>query len=152
MSIIAEVQYAVLEAGTPKRAEFQRWIAAALVGQYEQAEVTIRVADEGEVAELNRRYRCQRGSTNVLAFPCEASLPLPIPFLGDIVICAPVVVREARKQAKEEEAHWAHLVVHGVLHLLGFDHQEEVEAQRMEAQEVIILKSLGYSDPYESSE
>jgi probable rRNA maturation factor len=151
MSIIAEVQYGVPEVGIPGRADFQRWVAAALVNHYDHAELTIRVTDESEIAELNQRYRSKKGATNVLSFPFEAPpVPFEIPFLGDIVICAPVVVREARVQAKDAEAHWAHLVVHVVLHLLGFDHQEENEAQRMEALEGTILKSLGYSDPYAS--
>jgi probable rRNA maturation factor len=150
MSIIAEVQYVVSEEGLPRRADFRRWVAAALGNHYAHAELTIRLVDEDEGAELNRRYRSKEGATNVLSFPFDAPVPFKIPFLGDIVICAPVVAREAEVQVKKPEAHWAHLVVHGVLHLLGFDHQKESEAQQMEALEVTILRSLGYSDPYGS--
>ncbi|ADE16911.1 protein of unknown function UPF0054 [Nitrosococcus halophilus Nc 4] len=153
MSIAVQVQYAVSRTGIPLQVDFQRWVEAVLVNQSKEGEVTIRIADEAEVAELNWRYRYKEGATNVLSFPFELSAPLPfqISLLGDLVICAPVVAREALEHAKEERAHWAHLVVHGVLHLLGFDHQQEAEAQQMEAMEITILKSLGYPNPYESA-
>ncbi|QBQ53863.1 rRNA maturation RNase YbeY [Nitrosococcus wardiae] len=153
MSITVQVQYAIARIGIPLQVDFQRWVEAVLVNQSKEGEVTIRVVDEAEVAKLNWRYRCKQGATNVLSFPFEVPAPLPfkISLLGDLVICAPVVAREAREQAKEEKAHWAHLVVHGVLHLLGFDHQQEKEAQQMEAMEIIILRSLGYPNPYESA-
>jgi probable rRNA maturation factor len=149
MSIVVQIQYAVPKRGIPLKADFQRWVEAALSNQSKNAEVTIRIADEDEVAELNRRYRGKEGATNILSFPFEALVPLKIPFLGDVVICAPVVMREALEQDKDEKAHWAHLVIHGVLHLLGFDHQQETEAQQMEDLEITILKSLDYSHPYE---
>lgn len=153
MSIAVQVQYAVPRRGIPFERDFQHWVEAVLVSQSKGGEVTIRVAGENEVAELNKRYRGKEGATNILSFSFEmpAPLPLKIPFLGDLVICAPIVVREAQEQAKDEQAHWAHLVVHGVLHLLGFDHQQEAAAQQMEALEIIILESLGYPDPYESA-
>lgn len=150
MSIIVGIQYAVPRTGIPGRVEFQRWIEAALVSRYDEAEVSIRIAGEQEVAALNWRYRSKEGATNVLSFPCDTYAPLTVPFLGDLVICAPLVAREALEQDKEEQAHWAHLVVHGVLHLLGFDHQQEMEAGQMEALETTLLTSLGYPNPYES--
>ncbi|ADJ27307.1 rRNA maturation RNase YbeY [Nitrosococcus watsonii] len=152
MSIAVQIQYAVPRINAPLQADFQRWVEAALLNQSKAGEVTIRVTDENEAAELNRRYRRKEGATNILSFPFEipSCVPFDIPLLGDLIICAPVVAREALEQAKKEQDHWAHLVVHGVLHLLGFDHQQEVEAQQMEALEVTILESLGYSDPYES--
>lgn len=150
MSIIVGIQYAVPKTGIPDRANFQCWLEAALASRYDEAEVSIRIAGEQEVAALNWRYRSKKGATNVLSFPCDTHVPLTVPFLGDLVICAPLVAREALEQDKEEQAHWAHLVVHGVLHLLGFDHQQEMEAEQMEALETTLLKSLGYPDPYES--
>lgn len=150
MSIIVGLQYAVPRIGIPSRADFQRWAEASLTSRYDTAEVAIRVAGEDEVAALNQRYRSKQGATNVLSFPFEARVPLAIPFLGDVVICAPLVAREALEQAKDERAHWAHLVVHGILHLLGFDHQQEAQAKQMETLETSLLTSLGYSDPYES--
>jgi probable rRNA maturation factor len=151
MSIVVHIQYAVPKRRIPLKADFQRWVEAALSSRLRNAEVTIRITGENEMVELNRRYRYKEGVTNILSFPFEALVPLKIPFLGDVVICAPVVMREALEQDKNEKSHWAHLVVHGVLHLLGFDHQQEVEAQQMEALEITTLKSLGYPHPYESA-
>lgn len=122
---------------------------AALAGRRERAELCIRIVDEAESAELNERYRGKSGPTNVLSFPCDADVPGAAP-LGDLVICAPVVAAEAAEQGKSPEAHWSHLVVHGVLHLLGFDHIGDHEAETMEAEERAILSRLGYSDPYNS--
>ncbi|KFI23794.1 rRNA maturation RNase YbeY [Nitrosococcus oceani] len=152
MSITVQIQYAVPRTSVPLQADFLRWVKAALVNQSKAGEITIRVTSESEAAQLNWRYRRKEGATNILSFPFEvpSCVPVDIPLLGDLVICAPVVAREALEQAKKEQDHWAHLVVHGVLHLLGFDHQQEVEAQQMESLEVTILESLGYPDPYES--
>lgn len=152
MSITVQVQYAVPRTSVPLQADFLSWVKAALVNQSKAGEITIRVTSESEAAQLNWRYRRKEGATNILSFPFEAPscVPLDIPLLGDLVICAPVVAREALEQAKKEQDHWAHLVVHGVLHLLGFDHQQKVEAQQMESLEVTILELLGYPDPYES--
>lgn len=144
------IQYAVPKRGLPLKMDFQRWVETALLSQLKNAEITIRIVGEEEMTKLNWRYRRKEGVTNILSFPLEAIVPLKIPFLGDMVICAPVVVREALEQGKDEKAHWAHLVVHGVLHLLDFDHQQEDEAQQMEALEIAILKSMGYPHPYES--
>ena len=106
--------------------------------------------DEAESADFNQRYRDKMGPTNVLSFPFEPPLGgQGRRYLGDLVICAPLVAREAAEQGKSPEAHWAHLVVHGVLHLLGYDHLDEAEAQAMEALETAILGDLGYPPPYE---
>jgi probable rRNA maturation factor len=142
------VDNASLEPGVPADAEFCRWIAAALVGRRPEAEVAIRIVDEAEGAGLNATYRHKQGATNVLSFPAELPAGVPLPVLGDLVICAPVVAREAREQGKPPEAHWAHLVVHGCLHLLAFDHEDEAEAAEMEALERSILAAMGYPDPY----
>ncbi|HEV2332009.1 MAG TPA: rRNA maturation RNase YbeY [Gammaproteobacteria bacterium] len=134
--------------GVPAEAAFRRWAEAALSGRRTEAELAIRVVGEAESAELNSHYRGRIGPTNVLSFAAELPAGVPLPVLGDLVICAPVVAREAREQGKSAEAHWAHLVVHGCLHLLGFDHEAEAEAEAMESLERQILAGLGLPDPY----
>ena len=133
----------------PAQTEFERWALAAWRGGG-SAELTLRLVDEAESAELNQTYRGREGPTNVLSFPVDAGeLPgLELPLLGDLVVCAPVVTREAAEQGKTVEAHWAHLVVHGMLHLQGYDHIEPTEAEVMESLETDILRRLGYPDPY----
>ena len=131
----------------PAEQQFQQWIAAALQDSYRQLEQTIRIVDEAESRELNSRYRGKTSATNVLAFPGANEL-LDYDCLGDLVICAPVVIAEAGLQGKPVEAHWAHLVVHGMLHLQGFDHQTDADTRQMEALEIKILDGLGYNNPY----
>ncbi|MBT8420458.1 MAG: rRNA maturation RNase YbeY [Gammaproteobacteria bacterium] len=111
-------------------------------------ELTVRIVDEEEIIELNRRYRGQEKATNVLSFPCELPESLGLNLLGDIVVCAPVVKSEADSQHKEHQAHWAHMIVHGTLHLLGFDHVSETQALKMESLETRVLAHLGFPDPY----
>lgn len=123
---------------------FQDWVLTALKGQCGEAEITLRIVDPIEMTQLNFRYRGQNKPTNVLSFPLEE-----VPLVGDIVICASVVAAEAQAQKKEIKAHWAHLTIHGVLHLLGYDHIEPAEAEYMEALEIRMLKDLGFSNPYE---
>ncbi len=134
--------------GNPSRDEFQRWTAAAFAGRCDPVEVSIRIVGEAEGAELNGHYRGKTGPTNVLSFPAELPAGVPLPTVGDLVICAPVVAREAQAQGKEPSAHWAHLTVHGCLHLIGYDHEQEAEAAAMEALETEILAGLGFPDPY----
>ncbi|HEV2110346.1 MAG TPA: rRNA maturation RNase YbeY [Gammaproteobacteria bacterium] len=136
------------EPGVPGEAELARWAAAALAGRRAGAELAIRIVDEAEGAKLNATYRHKQGATNVLSFPAELPPGVPLPLLGDLVICAPVVAREAREQGKAPEAHWAHLVVHGCLHLLGHDHEQQAETEEMESLERKILEGMGYPDPY----
>jgi probable rRNA maturation factor len=115
-------------------------------------ELVLRIVDEAESASLNQRFRQREGPTNVLAFPA-GDVPVPdeaLPPLGDIVICAPVVAREAEAQSKRLEAHWAHIVIHGCLHLIGYDHIGDTDAAEMETRERELLADLGYSDPYTS--
>ncbi|MAT66140.1 MAG: rRNA maturation RNase YbeY [Gammaproteobacteria bacterium] len=133
----------------PGRETFEHWALAAWQGEG-TVELTLRLVDEAESSELNQTYRGKSGPTNVLSFPVEAAeLPgLELPLLGDLVICAPVVAREAAAQGKTAEAHWAHMVVHGMLHLQGYDHLEPAEAEVMESLETDILRRLGYPDPY----
>ena len=136
--------------GVPALEKFLRWAEAALRGRRPDAELSIRIVGEAESAELNSRYRGKSGATNVLSFPTELPAGVPLMLLGDLVICAPVVAREAAAQGKASEAHWAHMVVHGCLHLAGYDHEDEAQAAEMEPLETAILAQLGYPDPYES--
>ena len=137
---------------TPDDAMFRQWVEAALAGRRTEAVLAIRIVDEEEGQRFNLQYRGKDYATNVLSFPAEAPPGLPPGVaesqLGDLLICAPVVAREAQEQGKNEAHHWAHLTVHGVLHLLGYDHQQQVEADVMEALEVGVLKCMGISDPY----
>ena len=137
--------------GLPTAADFQRWVEVVLrecEPQREEAELTIRLVEEAEITELNATYRHQHKPTNVLSFPYEAMPGVAIPLLGDIIICAAVVAREAAEQEKPLAAHWAHMVIHGTLHLLGYDHLVEDEAEAMEGLEIALLGSLGYANPY----
>jgi len=144
-----EVQIASEADDVPSSGELERWVRAALpVTDGAPSECTLRVVGESEGAMLNERFRRGRGATNVLAFPFESPPGVSLPILGDVVLCAPVVRREARDYGLEGRGHWAHLVVHGVLHLLGHDHRFEEEAERMRAEESRILGALGFEDPY----
>ncbi|MBM7061413.1 rRNA maturation RNase YbeY [Pseudomonas sp. UL073] len=137
----------------PTAALFQRWCELALRQRQGDSELTIRLADEPEARELNHTYRAKDYATNVLSFPADVpDEMLDIPLLGDLVICPAVVEREAAEQGKAPEAHWAHLVIHGCLHLLGYDHLEDVEAEEMEALERELLAELGHPDPYRDDE
>lgn len=146
------VSYAVPRAGVPAAQSFRRWVAAALAGRIREADLAIRIVDAPEGQALNRHYRGKDYATNVLSFPAEMPEGLPkgikFPLLGDLVICAPVVAREAAEQGKPLAAHYAHLTVHGALHLLGWDHEDDKEAEAMEQLEREILAGLGLPDPY----
>jgi probable rRNA maturation factor len=142
------VSYAMPRKGLPASPSFRRWVEAALQGRVRRADLAIRIVAEREGCALNRHYRGKDYATNVLSFPAELPEGVKLPVLGDIVICAPVVAREAHEQGKEVLAHFAHLTVHGVLHLLGWDHENPREAEAMEALERQILDSLGFGDPY----
>lgn len=132
----------------PSDHALRRWARAALADVGGRHELTVRIVGVGESAALNERYRRKRGPTNVLSFPFEAPPGMSTPLLGDLVVCAEVVLREAREQGKTAPAHWAHMLVHGVLHLRGFDHMTPAEAEEMEALETEILARLGYPNPY----
>ena len=134
--------------GLPGIASITDWARAALAGSGAgTAEVTVRLVDQAGSADLNNRYRRKRGATNVLSFTYGLA-PGKAGLAGDLVICAPVVLREAAQQDKRPRAHWAHMVVHGILHLRGYDHVHETDAQIMEALEIRVLKRLGFPDPY----
>jgi probable rRNA maturation factor len=134
------VQYALVAEDLPTRAQVRRWVKAALA---QDAQITVRFVDAEEGQALNRDYRGKNSATNVLSFIYES-----VPVIGDLVVCVPVVMREAHTQHKPTAAHFAHLVVHGVLHLQGFDHETEADAQVMEARETEIVTRLGYAKPY----
>ena len=146
------INYAVPRTGVPSAVSFRKWVAAALHSRIREADLAIRIVGTKEGRALNHPYRGKDYATNVLRFPAELPDGLPkgvkMPLLGDLVICAPVVAREAREQKKPLAAHYAHLTVHGVLHLLGWDHEDEKEAVCMEQREREILATLGIEDPY----
>lgn len=147
--VILDLQLACEETtGLPDEALFQRWLEAVLPKFQPQSEVTIRIVDEEESHHLNLTYRGKDKPTNVLSFLFEAPPEVELPLLGDLIICRQVVEQEAIEQQKSAEEHWAHMVVHGCLHLLGYDHIEDDEAEEMESLETEILAELGYADPY----
>jgi len=146
------INYAVPRTGIPAAISFRKWVAAALANRIREADLAIRIVGTKEGRALNRHYRGKDYATNVLSFPAELPEGLPkdvkMPLLGDLVLCAPVVAREAKEQKKPLAAHYAHLTVHGVLHLLGWDHDDEREAECMEQLEREILATMGIADPY----
>jgi probable rRNA maturation factor len=143
-----DLQLATTASSVPAQPELLRWVHAALAAEGTEGEVSIRVVDAAESRELNRTYRDKDAPTNVLSFPCELAVEVEPRLLGDVVICAPLVATEAAAQGKSVRAHWAHLIVHGTLHLLGYDHERAAEAKRMEMRERSILGDLGFPDPY----
>lgn len=148
--LTVNVGYAASRKGVPTSASFRLWVEAALRGakRRKATELSIRIVDAKEGRQLNRDYRDKDYATNVLSFPVELPPGVKLPLIGDLVICAPVVTREAAEQHKLARHHWAHMTVHGVLHLLGYDHIEDAEAEEMEALETRILAGLGIDDPY----
>ncbi|NDL62714.1 rRNA maturation RNase YbeY [Acerihabitans arboris] len=147
--VILDLQVACADtAGLPGEPTFMRWLEAVLPQFQTEAEVTIRLVDEAESHELNLTYRGMDKPTNVLSFPFEAPPQVELPLLGDLIICRQVVEREAAEQDVPLDAHWAHMVVHGCLHLLGYDHIQDDEAEEMEALEADIMQAMGYPDPY----
>ena len=149
MAIYLDLQLATAdETGLPTEAEFQQWLNAAVTPFQADAEVTIRLVDKQESHALNLEYRSKDRPTNVLSFPFEAPPEIEMNLLGDLIICRQVVEAEALEQQKPLNAHWAHMVVHGSLHLLGYDHIEDDEAEEMEALETEIMQNMGFIDPY----
>lgn len=147
MSIDLDLQLAGKWDDLPVRRDFERWVSAAL-RERQDAELTLRIVGREESRDLNSRYRDKDCATNVLSFPAGLPEGIDLPLLGDIVVCAPLVADEAAQQGKPLSDHWAHLVIHGVLHLLGYDHVDEAEALEMEALETDVLAGLGIDDPY----
>ena len=147
---IIDIQLASVHAHVPALDQLNAWAMRSLLAMGESCvELTLRIVDEDEMRALNSQYRKKSGTTNVLSFPADCSDELDIPLLGDIVICTEVVYQEALAQEKPLDAHWAHMIVHGILHLLGNDHEKDDEAEEMEDLERNLLTLLGFKDPYE---
>lgn len=143
------VQNVLKAEGVPSKGQLKAWVLAALQAKVDQVELAIRFVDTEEGQGLNRDYRGKDYATNVLTFTYDDGPEIPgLPLMGDLVFCHPVVVSEAEEQGLSLEAHYAHLVVHGVLHLQGFDHEDDADAEVMESLETCLLDGLGYSDPY----
>jgi probable rRNA maturation factor len=143
-----DVIFAARRPWVPRRTQFEIWARAALAGISRPSVLSVFVVGTARSRSLNSRYRRKDKSTNVLSFSGAGPSPDGRNHLGELVICAPVVAREALAQGKTRESHWAHMTVHGVLHLLGFDHQRDAEAAKMTSREIQILDRLGFSDPY----
>lgn len=152
MNVIVDLQQASTAANLPSETQFQQWAETALSLRNDDSELSIRLVDSAESQQLNHQYRGKDKPTNVLSFPFEVPEGIELPLLGDLVICAPVVEREALEQQKNLHEHWAHMVIHGILHLLGFDHIDDDEAEEMEALEIKLLSQLGIANPYQITE
>ncbi|EKE67614.1 rRNA maturation RNase YbeY [Gallaecimonas xiamenensis] len=149
MTLYLDLQLASKAKDIPSQEQFELWVGKALAGSgRDETELTVRIVDEEEGLELNSTYRGRDYATNVLSFPFEVPDGIELPLLGDLVICAAVVAKEAAEQNKALAAHWAHLVIHGTLHLLGYDHIKDEDAEQMESKEIALLQDLGYPDPY----
>jgi len=156
ISLYLDLQQMVVSDKIPARETIELWIKTALSEATDQRhkvlddeyELTLRIVDKDEIQTLNKTYRHKDKPTNVLSFPFEAPAQVQLPLLGDLVICHDVVLEEAHQQQKTIAHHWAHMVIHGVLHLIGYDHMDDSEAQSMENLEIQILDKLGIADPY----
>ena len=147
--ITLDIQRVIEDEHLPSDEDFQRWAEAALLPYNKPFELTIRIVDVEESQSLNHTYRDKNKPTNVLSFPFEVPEGIEMDLLGDLIICADVVATEANEQDKTLSAHWAHMTIHGCLHLLGFDHIDDDEAEEMESLEIDILKKLGFNNPYQ---
>ena len=148
---IIEIQRISTITDLPDDAQIEQWANVALHGLSDSIEMVIRIVDEDESAQLNETYRHKSGATNVLSFPFDVPEGIELNLLGDLVICAPVLAREAQVQNKTIMAHWAHIIIHGTLHLLGYDHIDDVDAQEMEEKEIALLQTLSISNPYDDN-
>ena len=143
-----EIQLATSYADYPSEQQFQLWLDTVLQEDDQDSEIVIRLVDDQESAELNQQYRHKQGPTNILSFPFEAPDGFDTDLLGDLVICTPLIALKAQQQNKQLFDHWAHITIHGVLHLLGYDHIDDAEAEEMEALEIKILSRLNINNPY----
>jgi len=146
---IIDIQRIFESQNQPSDAQLESWVNTVLASLDEEFELTIRIVDEIESAQLNQTYRHKKGATNILSFPFEVPDGIELNLLGDLVICATVLEREATEQQKTLHHHWAHIVIHGTLHLLGYDHIEDAEAEEMETKEIELLQTLSIPNPYE---
>jgi probable rRNA maturation factor len=148
---IIEIQRISSSTDVPEDTQIEQWANVALYGLTKSIEMVIRIVDEDESAQLNETYRHKVGATNVLSFPFEVPEGIELNLLGDLVVCAPVLAREAQEQNKPLMAHWAHIIIHGTLHLLGYDHIDDSDAREMEEKEIALLKTLSISNPYDDN-
>lgn len=148
MNLSVDVQVAIEDDDHPPPSELSQWVELAIDQRMPAAELTIRIVDRAEITQLNDQYRAKNKATNVLSFPADLPDFIDLPLLGDLIICAEVVNQEAEQQHKPCKHHWAHMVVHGTLHLLGYDHEQEQEAALMEGLEIELLARLGIANPY----
>ncbi|MSP28680.1 MAG: rRNA maturation RNase YbeY [Methylococcales bacterium] len=144
-----EIQTIFESAGQPSEAHIQLWVDTALADVNHDTEIVVRIVDAQESAELNEQYRHKQGATNILSFPVEIPEGIDLNLLGDLVICAPVLEQEALQQNKVLAHHWAHIIIHGVLHLLGYDHLDDEQADDMETKEIALLQQLNIPNPYQ---
>lgn len=144
-----DIQIATEFTDIPSEQQFQTWMDTVLTEPSQNSEILIRLVDKAESAELNQQYRHKPGPTNILSFPFEVPDVIESDLLGDLVICAPLIAEEAQQQQKKPEHHWAHITIHGILHLLGYDHIAEVDAEEMEALEIRFLSTLKIANPYQ---
>ena len=148
---VLEIQNESQSSLIPEKKQFKYWLDAVLKNDNQDSEIVIRVVDKDEMIKFNEQYRDKKGSTNILSFPFEVPDGVESQLLGDLLVCAPVVEQEARQQNKKLEQHWAHLIIHGILHLLGYNHIDDVEAEEMEALEINILSTIGINNPYQEN-
>jgi probable rRNA maturation factor len=146
---IIDIQRVFESPNQPSDTQLELWVNTVLTNLNEEFELTIRIVDDMESSQLNETYRHKKGATNILSFPFEVPDEVELNLLGDLVICASVLEREAIEQNKSLHNHWAHIVIHGTLHLLGYDHIEDLEAEEMEAKEIAFLQTLSIPNPYE---
>lgn len=146
---IIDIQRVFKSSNQPENTQLELWVNTVLTNSNEDFELTLRIVDEAESANLNETYRHKKGATNILSFPFETPDGMELNLLGDLVICSSVLEREAQEQNKPLHNHWAHIVMHGTLHLLGYDHVDETDAQEMEAKEIELLQILSIPNPYE---
>ena len=149
MKIKINIQRATRTSGQPSNYCIRKWVRTALPHRVEHAELTVRLVGTKEAARLNRKWRGKKGPTNVLSFPAGNMLNSEPGLLGDIVLCAPIITREATHQGKSLGAHWAHMIIHGTLHLMGYDHKKTAETRKMEGLERKLLALMGFADPYQ---